>query len=167
MFSASWSPAYSLTLKPVAIERIDIAESRLFDVEQEVERIASGRTFSPTVTQLDVAAASISNQNVSWEPISSKLFAVDNGTKVRSLSDGVFLITMQISHAVTNHGNYFHLLKDDQEVFQCTVPYCHGQHGFFSASWIVQLKKDEKLSLFGTSFSIQAGSKMVITKLGG
>lgn len=169
MFSASWLPAYSLTLKPVAIERIDIAESRLFDVEQELERIVSGRLPSPTMAHLDVAVAPTANQPVPWKPVSSDLIAVDNGTKICMLSDGVFLVAMHISHTVQDAYGiyYFQLLKDDQEVFRCSVPYSKANGGYVSASWIVQMKAGNNLSLVGQSFSIQVGSKMVITKLSG
>jgi hypothetical protein len=134
VFSASWSPAYSLTLRSVAIERIDIAESRLFDVEQEVERIASCRMLSPPMAHLDVAVASTPNQQVSWKPASSALTEVDNGTKVRVLLDGVFLVAMHISHTVNGYNYFFQLLKDDQVVFRCSVPYCQERSGYVSVS---------------------------------
>lgn len=164
VFDSVWSPAYALTLKAIPIERIDIAESRLFDVEQAVERIEQG-SRNPKVTHAAVASGSSAGQAVTWAGISSDSFAVE-GTEVRSLVTRTFLVIVHVVHVVSGYGTSFTLWKNGGVALQCFMGHGNGFQTTTSASCVLQLDEGEKLSLVGKGVGISVGSTITITELG-
>lgn len=90
VFESVWSPVYALTLKAIPIERIEIAESHLFDVEQAVGRIERG-VRALKVTHLEVDIASSCNYPVPWRPLFNKTFVAE-GAEIRARVNGTFLL---------------------------------------------------------------------------
>lgn len=166
VFASTWSPSYSLALSSVVVEKIDMLESRVFDVEQAIERVnLVGK--ETVVTELHVQTASSLNSPVAWDKVNSKTFEVVNKTSICSLVAGVYMVAMSISFTATSYNCVYALLKDGETVFQSSAPYNQGSGLMIAGSWILELKKGENLSVIGYGHGIQIGSKLVLTKIGG
>lgn len=175
-FESLWSPAYSLTLKPIPIERIDILESRLLDVEDEVVRCSKVEVPS-TLSEFTTSRETKSGQSAIWSARFSDGFAVESNGSVRALMDGTYVAALQVPYYVACHGANVALAKGGQRmVFQTIYHFQNKSNnydyygnrttsGVAAVSSVVQLKAGETFAVNVCSFRMEAGAKMVIAKM--
>lgn len=180
VFEVLWSPKYSLVLKPIAIERIDILESRLFDVEQEIERCSQVEMTS-VISEFKMSNRITGAGKAVWSAQSGIGFAVDAKGDIRALADGTFVVALQAPYSVTCHDASIALVKSDENVLLETVFYdpnarnsydyygdCNlrsGCSGFVAVSVVLELKAGDKFAFKARKFTMDAGAKMVIAKV--
>lgn len=168
VFEGAWSPEFSLTLKLVALDRLDFVEARLYDVEHEMasaNRVKEKE--SPAVTQLELKSASAVGGTSAWKSVNSEALAVDDSGKISVLSAGMYLIVLEVVHRVEFSNAYVALRKDDREVFRNSTPYAQKSQTTTATTWGLQAKAGEKLSVVGTHVSALVGSKMMVMKIAG
>ena len=87
---------FTFVLNPVSVERIDVLESKLRDLQEELERLQ--RRFGDGHIQLEASTKDASTRKLLWSASDSDSFIVDQQTGVVSIHrPGVYSITAVVS----------------------------------------------------------------------
>lgn len=156
---------FALVLKPVALERLDFVEARLYDIEHELSKPDRVKDEDSMVTQLALKSDSTDGGALIWTPVTSEILAVDDSGKITVLSIRVYLIVLEVVHRVEFCNAYVALRKDDREVCRNGVPYAQKSQTTAATTWALHVKVGEKLSVAGPHVSALAGSKMAVVKI--
>lgn len=172
LFGSTWSLAYAFTLTPIAIGRIDIVESKIFDLEEAVHGDPFDRPFcSEFEVKERVYLQLKSLKHCEWKrsKISgSETFSVVGEKKFRAHEAGTYLIGLQMNYSTSRYQTYIGLWKEDQEELLMRTA-LHNSAGYMVTmylQWYISVKKDEDLEFVGDDVTIYPGTKMVIIGLG-
>ncbi|KAG1697831.1 hypothetical protein DVH05_015785 [Phytophthora capsici] len=194
VLDVAWALSYTFELVPIATAQVDLVESRLFDVEEKMGRLdALEQNLATVVAKVDEKLArifeleskmeeklraltpsltefeSVATQHgayVEWKPVTSDVFAVENGRTIRVHCTGTYLVILQAEYPPQSYGTVSMNLNG-KEVIQTSFPvHTLNRNSFGCASWGLHLSKGDTLSLIAyNTVSSTTGSKMVIIKL--
>ncbi|KAE9201417.1 hypothetical protein PF005_g14964 [Phytophthora fragariae] len=99
--------SYVFTLEPVAVERIDILESKLKNQREELEKLRANRDNATRIFLYAESKTWLSSSKLLWDPLNSDYFALTaDKTSITVLHPGVYAVGVLVNHlpAQTNNG---------------------------------------------------------------
>ncbi|KAE8963751.1 hypothetical protein PF010_g30940, partial [Phytophthora fragariae] len=89
---------YVFTLEPVAVELIDILESKLKDQQEELEKLRARRDNATRIFLYAESGACVSS-TLQWKPVNSGYFALTaDRTSVTVLHPGLYAVGVLVNH---------------------------------------------------------------------
>lgn len=169
----TWSSMYSFTMAPVPVERIDVLESRLADVEEE----GCGACRARAVTELKVQPmdfveietrlfVTLRKMDWAWEPLSIPMFKVKDDTTIVSSVTGPFLAAFDIAYCNDCDDSTFEMWNAGKKVFEDSSAFKVTSNGRAFLSWPLQMEKGRAFWVATPTVQILPGTRMVLTKLG-
>ncbi|KAG7377179.1 hypothetical protein PHYPSEUDO_012047 [Phytophthora pseudosyringae] len=171
---------YVFKLQPVAVEQIDILESKLKDQQEELERLrgqvgSAGRAF------LYAESLTWASSKLQWKLVNGEKFALNaDRTSITVLFPGVYAIGALVNHQPIQNNTVgsISLQKDGLAIQSASTgaAYCNGYNGVTHSSHstssslmcVVQVKKDERIAVVctGNSPISNAASYLTAVRIG-
>lgn len=168
VFEATWTPAYAFTLKPIAVARIAVVESKLFDLEEEVR---AGKVASPSIAEFKLAGpiamadATALNWKAAGDATGRNSVVVDDKT-IRVQESGTYLIGLQLVYTTESYDAVVSVRRGDQELFKCSALCNEDEDATVCAQWVAHLKTGDELRFCGNNMAASHETKLAITRLG-
>ncbi|KAE8961101.1 hypothetical protein PR003_g31224, partial [Phytophthora rubi] len=99
--------SYVFTLEPIAVERINILESKLKDQQEELEKLRAHRDNATRIFLYAESETWVSS-TLQWKPVSSEFFALTaDKTSITVLHPGLYAVGVLVNHLPTqaSHGS--------------------------------------------------------------
>ncbi|OWZ05776.1 hypothetical protein PHMEG_00022069 [Phytophthora megakarya] len=145
-FWFTWTAKYAFILKPVTVERFAVLESKLRDLQENLEQLRRD-IIKPTKFVELWASSRADNSNLCWNVVDSDDFVVCGDGNVEICCSGVYSIQAFVLCAPTAHNVKIQLLKNGTSI---QVRYCISVGGNYSSTplgLITQLDEDDELSI--------------------
>lgn len=165
--------SYIFKLHPVAVEQIDILESKLKDQQEELEKLR-GRVGGADRAFLYADSASWASSKLRWKPVNSGNFALTaNNTSITVLVPGLYAFGVLVNHLPSQNSNAgsISLQKNGVSIQNAATgaayssynsTYCSHQTSA-SLMCAMQLKKDEQVAVVCTGISAAANASSYLT----
>jgi len=168
-----WKPEFVFTLLPVALEKVDLLESRLRDAHDEIEALRAGSAASYLSISSKTSCAH--NQMVSWDgdgPIASAShYKVSEDFKqVTILKPGVYQINVRLSGSNNSSGQCLGLQLNGVDMANCFQSDGSCYQNTAQIHEIVLLKTGDVLQVrcgsYSSSLATQAANRFTMLFLG-
>ncbi|KAG1687857.1 hypothetical protein DVH05_004587 [Phytophthora capsici] len=169
---------YTFELKPIAVERIDILESKLKDVQEELGRLR-GKIGSGTTVLFYVESEAYLGSKLQWKEVPGTNFTLsEDKTSIKVLVPGLYSFGLVVNHnTAPNSGQGLISLQMNDEKVQSVAtssPHCrNGGYTTFRTSsslmCIVQVEKDASFTVHCTYTAPipNVPSYLMATRIGG
>lgn len=159
----SWSIGYKIPLKSVSVERIDIVESRLRDLQDAVDKMTPCVAETTRFFPLNDAEP---DRRVVWKPdTSSTLCVTSDGKSIKTIDPGLYAIVLETAHVIEFYKSHVVLLKNGDEMFRNASFYAEKNTTTSTSTWVLRLSKGDIIEVRGEDIRILSSSKMMVTKL--
>ncbi|KAG7395656.1 hypothetical protein PHYBOEH_003375 [Phytophthora boehmeriae] len=167
---------YTFVLEPVAVERIDILESKLKDQQEELEKLR-GRLGDTQRAYLYAESVSWASSMLMWNPLDSSNFSLSaDTTSISVLLPGVYAFGLLVNHQPIESasGGSIVLQKNNAQIQQaltgattyndsyCGQKYC-SHRSSASLMCIVQVEKHDEISVLFTGTQIISSTPSYFT----
>ncbi|KAF4045619.1 hypothetical protein GN244_ATG02070 [Phytophthora infestans] len=170
--SSAWFTKYVLQLKPISLERVDVVEAKLRDVEEKLVRTEKllADLIGKQVVHLSAVSSNVDKLNEDGDIIwnEQKCDHFDQNSERNgiiclvkgwyTLNLTVFLLQQKCNGGVTLRKNNIRLLESQ-------VPKSVGENTSTSLGWCGLLKKNDELSVIATENPLQVGAELMMMRL--
>eukprot|EP00644_Phytophthora_capsici_P016777 jgi/Phyca11/131670/e_gw1.111.35.1 len=148
---------YTFMLKPIAVERIDILESKLKDVQEELERQRGGYCKEGMAAFLFVECDEWMDSKLMWKEVTAKAFAInEDKTSIKILVPGVYSIGLVVNHVPMTREGLISLQVNEKTIQSAATGQCYSKKYCKQCSSlmsVVQVEEVADLSVLCTSSS--------------
>jgi hypothetical protein len=180
-----WNPEYVFSLLPVGLEKVDVLDSQMRDIQEEcgqlrahvAELLEASRCKDVAFLSVSSVAACAQNQIVTWNAeapreITASHFALsDDNKQVTIRVAGVYQV--QVRLAVTNSGNSYHtvvLKVNDEDVAGCIQSDANGYQNTPQLFEMMRLQASDVLQVQcganSGSLTVATANRFTVTYLG-
>lgn len=108
LFASEWTPVCHFDLKPIPLEKVDILESKLRDLEEKIGKQEDQRAPNMPI-YLHVTSTNEANSNgiITWDQVNSKNFWITATGKIEFKVAGVYMIHIIVRHSNSTNGETF------------------------------------------------------------
>jgi hypothetical protein len=167
---------YSFELQPVAVERIDILESKLKDQQEELDRLRAKVDTGANVFVFVESDAWVSSM-LQWKEVNSENFVLsEDKTSIVVLKAGLYAIGVVVNHLpIAKSGSGSVVLQKNGVAVQSAIAgsaYCQNRYASHQTSSslmaTVQVEKDSQLSVncWETSAIANMASYLTAVRIG-
>ncbi|KAG7383434.1 hypothetical protein PHYPSEUDO_003674 [Phytophthora pseudosyringae] len=163
----AWAAKFAFDLDPVAVERIDVLESKLRDQKEELEKLRQEvKTIESTSFIQTTATSRLDNGNLCWDSLDSDEFVVngDDGTVKRCLP-GVYTIQAFVQCAPITYAQKTQLQNNGVDIqIHCCI-YADGNYSSTPLGITMYFNEGDELSV---ACDMEVGSSYLsVVRLGG
>ncbi|OWZ07967.1 hypothetical protein PHMEG_00019565 [Phytophthora megakarya] len=163
---------YTFKLNPVAVEKIDILESKLKDQQEELERLHDQIGKNPIF--LYAESATWDSSKLKWNTFTSEDFLLtEDRTSITVLVPGLYAIAVLVNHVPTTDSAWISLQKNGSQVQSATAGGSYNSYnegyGYHQTSsslmCILKVEKNEQFAVICTGTDAIADSTSYLTAL--
>ncbi|KAH7472523.1 uncharacterized protein KRP23_9516 [Phytophthora ramorum] len=142
---SNWVAKYTFDLDPVSVERIDVLESKLRDVQDELEKLRGGQ--APPYVKL-TATKKHGNAIVCWSSVKSdEVVSTGLDGVVKVLYGGVYSIGATVTTTTSGYNQSVQLLNNGKTIQAACPPYAQGYNSSTRLCAIERLEKNDVLTV--------------------
>ncbi|KAK1942562.1 hypothetical protein P3T76_006061 [Phytophthora citrophthora] len=154
---------YIFELNPIAVERIDILESKMKDLQEEVQR--GNKSSVGTTAFLFVDSEVMTDSKLQWKETTANSFAFnEDNTSIKILVPGVYAIGLVVNHTLVANASQgkISLLVNDETIQTTATSSSYYSSGVWkytshptssSLMCVISVGKEAKLSVVCTNTS--------------
>ncbi|KAL3664437.1 hypothetical protein V7S43_010758 [Phytophthora oleae] len=169
---------YTFELKPIAVEPIDILESKLKDQQEELERLR-GKISLGTTAFLYVESEAMLDSKLQWKEVAAEAFTLnEDKTSIKVLVSGIYSFGLVVNHTPTANGapGLISLQMNNETIQSVATGSYYCRSGAYvthqtnsSLMCVVQVKEGTDLSAICTNTSVIANtpSYFTVARIGG
>ncbi|KAE9308977.1 hypothetical protein PF008_g20826 [Phytophthora fragariae] len=170
---SAWAAKFVFKLEPVSLERIDILEAKLRDVEDELTATKNilNEEKSWRMVYLEASSGNVEKLNdagvLLWEPIEMEDFELsDDGSEIRFLLAGWYTISLMVFLVPQKEETRVELRKNGECLESSDVPLNRGRSTSAFIGWSTHFNKNDELSVTAHFFPRQVGAGITIARIG-
>ncbi|KAL4146641.1 hypothetical protein PRNP1_012505 [Phytophthora ramorum] len=142
---SNWVAKYTFDLDPVSVERIDVLESKLRDVQDELEKLRGGQ--APPYVKL-TATKKHGSAIVCWSSVKSdEVVSTGLDGVVKVLYEGVYSIGATVTTTTSGYNQSVQLLNNGKTIQAACPPYAQGYNSSTRLCAIERLEKKDVLTV--------------------
>ncbi|ETO82928.1 hypothetical protein F444_02982 [Phytophthora nicotianae P1976] len=172
---------YDFELQPIAVERIDILESKLKDQQEELQKLQAAIHANKNNVFLYAKSGGLVGSKLGWKEVNTECFALDDDkTSIVVLAPGLYVLGILVHHApVVNDSSGSIVLEVNGTQLQRAATgsvscyakgarYATQSHTSTSLMCITPVKKNACFSVtcLGTSVVTNMASYMTLARIG-
>ncbi|KAE9026026.1 hypothetical protein PR002_g11029 [Phytophthora rubi] len=171
IFRSAWNAKYIFRLEPVSLDRIDILEAKLRDVQEELEETKKSLAEEKVKKVINLSATSenvakLKGTSLVWIAESDYFTLAKEESSICFLVAGWYIISLKVYLAPQTVGCSVELHQNDGRIASDTVPLCNKQASSASITYSGYFEMEDELSVITTGSPANVGGELAAVKIG-
>ncbi|KAE8905665.1 hypothetical protein PF005_g654 [Phytophthora fragariae] len=171
IFRSAWNAKYIFRLEPVSLDRIDILEAKLRDVQEELEETKKSLAEEKVKKVIHLSATSenvakLKGTSLVWIAESDYFTLAKEESSICFLVAGWYIISLKVYLAPQTVGCSVELHQNDGRIASDTVPLCNKQASSASITYSGYFEMEDELSVITTGSPANVGGELAAVKIG-